>query len=122
MMARDVQKAQEIGRRIAQARQEAGGMTQRELGELVGVTDRSIIAYEKGEVVPYRLLPKLESALGRTAAWFLYGEVSEANRDLQLEQIMSSIAALEKTIRRLERKLNERKPDGDDADKYWGRR
>ena len=67
-------KAREIGKRIALARNEAGGMTQRELADLIGVTERSVSAYERGEVVPFRFIRQLESALARPAAWFLYGE------------------------------------------------
>lgn len=70
----DRKRAEEIGRRIAQARKEAGGMTQRELGELIGVTDRSVMAYEKGEVIPYRFLRKIEEATGRSAGWILHGD------------------------------------------------
>jgi len=67
-------KATEIGKRIKLARKESGGMTQRELGDLLGVTERSIAGYEAGEVIPYRFLRQLESALNRPAAWILYGD------------------------------------------------
>lgn len=76
-------RAREIGKRIQQARKEAGGMTQRELADLLGVTERSVAAYEAGDVVPYRYLRQLESALGRPAAWFLYGD--EVRPDAMLE-------------------------------------
>ena len=77
-------RAREIGKRIQQARKEAGGMTQRELGDLLGVTERSVAAYEAGDVVPYRYLRQLESTLNRPAAWFLYGE--EVRPDQVTEQ------------------------------------
>lgn len=67
-------RAKAIGKRIAQARLEAGGMSQRELAELIGVTERSVSAYEAGDVVPYRFLSKIEEALQRDKAWILYGD------------------------------------------------
>ena len=70
-------RAREIGKRIKLARQEAGGMTQRELADLLGVTERSVAAYESGAVVPYRFLRKLEENLAKPAAWILYGEAAD---------------------------------------------
>lgn len=62
-----------IGRRIAQARREAG-LTQEELGQLIGVTTRSIQGYEAGSVIPYRHLRRLEEVTGKPRGWLLYGE------------------------------------------------
>jgi transcriptional regulator with XRE-family HTH domain len=72
-------RARQIGRRIIQARQELGGVTQEELAELVGVSVRSMQAYESGEVIPYRKLRQLAEALGRTPAWLLHGEDAPEN-------------------------------------------
>ncbi len=85
-------KATEIGRRIKLARKESGGMTQRELGDLLGVTERSVAGYEAGEVIPYRFLRQLESALNRPAAWILYGD----------EAAMNTLDTLPSILRRLE--------------------
>jgi transcriptional regulator with XRE-family HTH domain len=68
------QRATEIGRRIAMARREADGMTQRELADLLGVTERSVASYEAGDVVPYRFMRELEAAFGTPTAWILYGD------------------------------------------------
>lgn len=98
-MARKVSdKGREIGQRIADARHEAGGMGQRELGELVGVTERSIQAWESGEVIPYRYLRDLESALGRPAAWFLHGEDAVVGHDEATRQILDGLARLQKSV------------------------
>lgn len=88
----DHKRAREIGRRIAQARQEAGGMTQRELGELIGVTDRSIMAYESGDVIPFRFLRQIEDATGRSAGWILHGDAyrevpTTEHMDIQREML-----------------------------------
>jgi transcriptional regulator with XRE-family HTH domain len=97
------EKAIEIGKRIAEARHEAGGMTQQELAELVGVSVRSIAAWELGDVIPYRHLKELERAMGVDAAWILHGEESTDVRDRQLEEISRK---LDEILRRL---------DGDEA-------
>lgn len=91
-MAKDEQKAKEIGSRIQQARREAGGMTQRELGDLLGVTERSIAAYEAGEVVPYRFLRELERILGVEAAWILHGE--DVVRTQESQQLAEALLLL----------------------------
>lgn len=62
-----------IGRRIAQARREAG-LTQDELARRVGVTQRSVQGYEAGAVVPYRHLAELAEATGSSATFLLRGE------------------------------------------------
>ncbi len=66
--------AREIGERIAQARREAGGMTQQELADLLDVTMRSVQAYEAGDVVPWRHFSKLGEIFKKPLAWFLHGE------------------------------------------------
>jgi len=80
-------KAKEIGKRIALARREAGGMTQRELAMLCGVTDRSVAAWESGSVIPYRYMDEVTEALDRPKAWILYGSEGIESRDEQLDVI-----------------------------------
>ena len=98
-------KAQEIGSRIAEARHEAGGMSQVELGELVGVTERSVQAWEAGDVIPYRYLRLIESALGRPAAWFLHGEEAVVGRDEATKEILAAISQLSKKVDSLAKRL-----------------
>lgn len=83
-------KAVEIGERITEARRE-NGMTQRELADLLGLSERSVAAYEIGEVIPYRYVKDLERALGRPAAWFLHGEDAIIGRDEQLSEILAAV-------------------------------
>lgn len=66
-----------IGRRIAQARREAG-LTQEELARLIGVTTRSVQGYEAGNVTPFRHLRKLEEATEKPRGWLLYGDAGNA--------------------------------------------
>lgn len=89
----------EVGKRIAQARLENDGMTQRELADLLGVTERSVAAYELGEVVPYRFMSDLERLLNKPRGWFMHGDaVMEPveHYDALLEEIRSLRKALER--------------------------
>lgn len=98
-MARQAsEKGREIGSRIATARHEAQGMSQRELGDLVGVTERSIQAWEAGEVIPYRYLRDLERALNRPAAWFLHGEAAVIGHDESAREILHRLDRLQKAV------------------------
>jgi transcriptional regulator with XRE-family HTH domain len=76
-------------------------MSQRELADLLGVTGRSIQAYEQGEVIPYRFVRQLESALGRPAAWFLHGDAAVNVRDEQYDEILRELRGLKRAVERL---------------------
>lgn len=93
---RDEARAKEIGQRLALARREADGMTQRELADLIGVTERSVAAYEAGDVIPYRFMRQLESLLNRPASWILYGEEqgAESKGQARIEERLDEILAL----------------------------
>lgn len=93
----ELARASEIGSRIALARREADGMTQRELADLLGVTERSVAAYEAGEVIPYRFMRQLEQLLNRPANWLLYGEVG-GDGDDKYEELVRRIDELTKLI------------------------
>jgi transcriptional regulator with XRE-family HTH domain len=95
-------RASEIGKRIAQSRREMDGMTQRELGDLVGVTERSVAAWELGEVIPYRHIRRLEAVLAKPAAWLLYGDEG-APVDIQ-QQLNDVKAQLEEVLKLLKRR------------------
>lgn len=87
-------KTREIGERIVQARREAGGMRQEELADLIGVSVRSMQAYESGEVVPYRYLKELERVLGRPMAWILHGDQAIEGSDRTLARIEQKLDRL----------------------------
>lgn len=96
------QYALEVARRIAQARKEADGMTQRELADLLGVTERSVAAYESGEVIPYRFMRDLERFLNRPVGWFLHGDASVGSEhDQQFEILLKEIKKLQAEVRKL---------------------
>lgn len=93
MVNRDV-KAIEIGQRIVAARLELGGMKQEELAELIGVSQRSMQAYESGEVIPYRKMKDLERVLQRPMAWIIHGDEAVVGKDEQLARIESKLDEL----------------------------
>lgn len=100
----EVERAVEVGRRIAQARKEfdGRGMTQKDLADLLGVSERSVAAYEGGEVIPYRFIRKLEECLERPAAWFLHG-TEVVDRDEQLQEILDILKTIRSEVRKLKK-------------------
>lgn len=76
-------------------------MTQRELGELLGVTERSVAAYERGEVIPFRFLRRLGEIFGKEPAWILHGEAAFEVKDEQFKQILKELAELRAEMKRL---------------------
>jgi transcriptional regulator with XRE-family HTH domain len=91
--------ALEVGRRIVQARKEKR-MTQVELARKVGVSQRSMQAYENGEVIPYRQMPKLVRALKRPAEWILHGDDGDG--------VSEKLAGLERKIDHLTELLSDK--------------
>lgn len=87
-------EAREIGERIAQARLEAGGMTQEELAAMATFSKRSLQDYEGGVTIPYKHLKELGRLLARSPEWFLYGEESEEGSVSRLEEKLDVVLAL----------------------------
>lgn len=95
--------AVEIGARIKQSRLE-NSMTQVELADLLRLSERSVAAYEGGEVIPYRYLKDLERALDMPVAWFLHGEDAVVGRDKQLQEILVEIRAVRRIVERIDKR------------------
>ena len=100
-----------VGRRIARARKDAGGMTQRQLANLLQVSERSVAAYEAGAVLPFKYLGKIEAAVDKPKAWLLYGD--EALPDAgglveELERVRDSIV---ERLDRMDDRLEQLPPD-----------
>jgi transcriptional regulator with XRE-family HTH domain len=92
---------EELGRRIAQARREAG-LTQPELAALAGLKHpQSISNYERGSTeVPPRRLRRIAEATHRDIAWFL-GEITA--EDARAEERAESLAREREIAERLAR-------------------
>ena len=76
-----------VGKRIAIARKEAGGMTQGELADALQVSKRSVAAYEAGAVLPFRYLGRIETAVSKPKAWLLYGDEALPNPNAILARL-----------------------------------
>jgi transcriptional regulator with XRE-family HTH domain len=93
---KDPKKAAEIGERIAEARLSAG-MNQRELGELLEVSERSIQAYEQGETIPWRFMGRLSEVLDRPVSWLQFGESAVAlsgNSENLIQILVTEVRAM----------------------------
>lgn len=96
-MAEDETYAREVGRRIVDARREMA-MSQIELAELVHVSERSMQAYESGQVIPYRKLKDLAGVLNRPMSWILHGDAAQPSTG-ELAPTLEKIAGLLEEIR-----------------------
>lgn len=101
-------ESERIGARIAQARREAGGMTQEALAELLGLTPRSIQAYEAGDVIPYKYFKRLEEIFDRPLEWFLRGEETAENGERSLAEIQEELATEVARLRKLNDQMAKR--------------
>lgn len=79
-------------------------MSQRELADLLGVTERTIQAYEQGETIPYRYTSRLQEVLDVSAHWLLHGE--EERGAVELEEVLKEIRALARKVDRLAAKFD----------------
>lgn len=89
MTAEEETHAHEIGKRLIEARRELG-MSQRELADLIHVSERSMQAYESGDVIPYRKLKDLGDVLSRPMSWILHGDKAEVS-SMELVPLVKSI-------------------------------
>ena len=95
--------AAEIGARIVKARLELDGMTQKELAELLHVSQRSAQAYEAGEVVPYARMADLADILGVSTRWLLHGDeggLGDAETRRLLEKLIETNTQILEELRR----------------------
>lgn len=92
-----------VGARIIQVRKELG-LTQEELAELAGVSQRSMQAYETGEVIPYRKMREIAAVLQVSPSWILHGEEEEP--DGEVVELKRQVENLSKLIRAMSKKLD----------------
>ncbi len=95
----------EIGRRIVTTRKDLG-LTQEELAELAGDSQRSMQAYETGEVIPYRKMREIAATLQVSPSWILHGEEDEDGT----AELKRQIENLTKLVRSISRKLDQISP------------
>src|SRR5574338_571235 len=80
MGRKDEKRLREVGIRIAEAR-ETAGLTQKELAEKIGMSERTILNYETGTTSPWGKLREIAAVLDADHAWLAAGEASSLNHD-----------------------------------------
>jgi ribosome-binding protein aMBF1 (putative translation factor) len=82
-----------VGKRIAQARREAG-VTQRQVSDHLGITETMVSNIERGVYSPYKYLTRLEGLLGKDREWFIHGTDGHGptpDVSLMLQQIIERL-------------------------------
>jgi transcriptional regulator with XRE-family HTH domain len=90
---------QAVGQRIAQARTDVAGLTQKQLASAVGVTGRAVQSWEAGARAPVRHLRQLEEALGVSREWLLWG--TDEPPASELAHLAERVSFLEDAVDRL---------------------
>ena len=81
-----------IGERIKLARKQKG-ITQEELGEMLGISGNAVIHYEKGRRTPNAsVINQISKALGVTGDWLLETEYAYEKETEQLVRIFKSLS------------------------------
>lgn len=91
--------AEEVGRRIVQARKERG-MTQVELAQKVGVSQRSAQAWENGETIPYRKMKLIARVVKKSPEWILHGDEVTEDKLSAIERQLDEVTALLRSLTR----------------------
>ena len=91
--------AEEIGKRIAEARKLANGMTQETLADLIGVSKRSVQDYEAGVTIPWKHLKAISKVTRHPVDWFLYGD--EDQLEARTEELVRRFEVLAERLERL---------------------
>src|SRR5690554_3512966 len=86
----------QLGQRIREARQRSG-MSQQQLANAIGVSDKTISAYEVGRVdPPLETLEKLSHATSHPIGYFV-GDV-QSNIEARLDRIANELAEIRKAL------------------------
>jgi len=84
-----------IGKRIAQARTEAGFARQADLAKAIATSATTISRYERGDITPpHRALVAIAQATGRTVAWLLGEELTTGEQEAGVTQAIDQIESL----------------------------
>ena len=105
MSSHERRRAQQIGRRIRQARLDKYGMTQKQLADALGVSERSVSAYETGEVIPYHHMERLEVILEKPVTWFLHGADAAPAPGSELEAIREELHTLAELVQQVSEQI-----------------
>lgn len=92
-------KLSELARRIRTARREAR-LSQQALGESIGVSDKSVSAYEQGRSVPpFDKLKKIAVNTNRPVSYFTEDNIDAATITTKLLSIERELAEVKKLLK-----------------------
>ena len=98
-----------FAKKLRKAR-ELKGLSQRELGLLTGLSDKSISAYEQGRVMPpLDILPKLAKQLDQPLSYFLNEDTPVDNLIIQLEKLETTLREVKKLLPSIKKMIRRRK-------------
>ena len=106
MYAQVVSARAEIGRRIAEARARAGGVTQEELGSRIGLSARGVQEIERDRSNPYRHVRAVAEATGVSVEWLLHGVEPEPKREAD-ETLLRLLGSIDARLGRLEAAIDQ---------------
>lgn len=87
----EAETLRKVGARISQARKEAG-VTQRQLGDHLVITETMVSNIERGIYSPYKYLDKISSLVHKDREWFLGAEEPTTPEVLaRLDEVMSKL-------------------------------
>lgn len=93
-------KLSELARRIRTARREAR-LSQQALGESIGVSDKSVSAYEQGRSVPpFDKLKKIAVQTNRPVSYFTEDNIDEATITAKLLSIERELEEVKKLLKK----------------------
>lgn len=92
-------KTVELSKRIRKARQEAH-LSQQELGQAIGVSDKSVSAYEKGRALPsINKLKKIAASTNQSVSFFTEEKVNESLVNSKLNKIEQELKEIKKLLK-----------------------
>ena len=103
MKNEELEYRKQVGRRLIEARRELG-ISQKEISELIHTSERSMQAYESGEVLPVRKLRELSTVLDKPIAWILHGEKAESSPSELVPLLHEVVQRLDKILEAVQTK------------------
>lgn len=101
LLLMNVFEPEEIGDRIARARERAG-LRQEDLADLIGMSTRQVQNYESGASKQYSKLRAIADATGATVEWLLHGDPeNEDVKDERAAVLLERVEAVHEELRQL---------------------
>ena len=97
-----------LAQRLRQARKEKG-YSQRDLGLLTGLSDKSISAYEKGKVIPpLEVLIRLAKELDKPVSYFVEEDLNPVEEaSVLLKKVQEEVKSIQEKLEDIRQKLSQ---------------